>query len=195
MGVHLRDQERGATESPGQVSFSIQHPDLSSTLATQKDAFTAEFESVTCYINFSPIQDAPSVEKRSLKRKRAHPPDQCIDTQQLNDGSPDDEHLVCLAPDDQRAIDAFIRSLNMTPAQQERDESTRKPSRSDLTNEKFEFSERFKQLFEVALEILVLGLRKQYKGIATIDCTRAECLTRLAPAVFYMPYLKVTFSN
>ncbi|KAL7809874.1 hypothetical protein V8C44DRAFT_333709 [Trichoderma aethiopicum] len=28
------------------------------------------------------------------------------------------------------------------------------------------------------------------KGIVTVECNRAECLTRLAPAVFSMPYLK-----
>ncbi|KAL7951025.1 hypothetical protein V8C42DRAFT_308294 [Trichoderma barbatum] len=190
VGVRLLNQGRGAAESPGQVSFSIQHPDLSSTLVTQKDAFTAEFESVTCHINLSPKRDEPFVEKRSLKRKRPEQHNECIRTQQSDDASSDDEHLAHLTLDDQRAIDAFIQSLNTMPAQQDRGKQIQKACGSDFTSERIEFLDRFKQLFHIALEILVLGSRKKHRGIATVDCTRAEYLTQLAPAVFYMPYLK-----
>ncbi|KAJ4857568.1 hypothetical protein T069G_08465 [Trichoderma breve] len=151
-GICLHVQERNAIESSGAISFSIQHPDLSSTLITQRDAFTAEFESVNCHIDLSPNKD--------------------------------------LTPDDQRAIDAFIQSLNMIPTQQGRSGSTPRSGLSCLTSGKLEFSESFKQLFEAALEILVLGSRKQYKGITTVNGTHAECLIRLAPAVFNRPYLK-----
>ncbi|KAL6691054.1 hypothetical protein J3F84DRAFT_169903 [Trichoderma pleuroticola] len=176
-GVCLHVQEMDAIESPGTMSFSIQHPDLSSTLITQRDAFTAEFESVNCHINLSPNKDGLS--KRSLKRKRTKKANECVETQQSDEVFADDEYLVDLTPDDQRAIDAFIQSLNMMPAQQ-----------GQMTSEKVEFSESLGQLFEVALERLVLGSRKQYRGITTVDRTHAECLIRLAPAVFNRPYLK-----
>ncbi|KAL6790024.1 hypothetical protein J3E68DRAFT_94409 [Trichoderma sp. SZMC 28012] len=78
----------------------------------------------------------------------------------------------------------------MIPTQQGRSESTPRSDPSCLASGKLEFSESFKQLFEAALEILVLGSRKQYKGITTVNGTHAECLIRLAPAVFNRPYLK-----
>ncbi|KAL7906769.1 hypothetical protein GGI35DRAFT_482160 [Trichoderma velutinum] len=191
-GVFLRVQETDAIESPRTISFSIQHPDLSSTLITQRDAFTGEFESVNCHINLSPSKDGLSLGKRSLKRKWTKQANECVETQQLDDGFADHDHLAYLTPDDQRAIDAFIQSFNITPAQQGQSKSTPKPGWSDSTSENFnlEFSEGLKHLFEVALEILVLGSRKQYKGIATGHRTPAECLIRLLPAVFNRPYLK-----
>lgn len=185
-------QEKSVIECSGKLSFSIQHPDLLSALVTPRDAFTAEFESVTCYIKISAAKDGLSTKKHALKRKRTEQLE-CIRTQQPDDMFVDDEHLMQLAPDDQRAIDAFIQSLYATPPQPGRGKSIPKPGRSDLINEKIEFSERLKQFFEIALEILVLGSRKQYKGITAGDYTRTECLTRLAPGVFNMPYLKVIF--
>lgn len=173
------------------MSFSIQHPDLSSTLVTQRDAFAAEFESVNCHIDLSPNKDEKSSRKRSLKRKRTKPADECVETSQTDNVFADDEYLVGLTQDDQRAIDAFIQSLNMIPAQQGDSESTPKSGQSCLTSRRLEFSENFKQLFEVALEVLVLGSRKQYKGITTVNRTHAECLIRLAPAVFNRLYLKI----
>lgn len=182
-------------ESPGMISFSIQHPDLSSTLITQRDAFAAEFESVNCHIDLSPKKEEKSLGNRSLKRKRAKQANECVEIQRSDDVFVDDEYLLDLTPDDQRAIDAFIQSLNMVPAQQGRSESTPKSDRSCSNSGKLEFSESFRQLFEVALEILVLGSRKQYKGINTVNGTHAECLIRLAPAVFNRLYLKVISSS
>ncbi|KAL7799718.1 hypothetical protein V8C37DRAFT_365222 [Trichoderma ceciliae] len=192
VGVRLQGRERDAAECPARTTFSIQHPDLSSALVTPRDAFTAEFQAVTCHVNLSPVQDAPLVSKRSLKRKRERVKqiDRCIENQQLGDLALEDEDIISLTPDDRRAIDAFIQSLNMAPTQHGRHKSAQRACRSDGIQEKIEFSERLRQLFDVALEMLVLGSGKQYKGITAIECTRAECLTRLAPAVFYMPYLK-----
>ncbi|QYT04014.1 hypothetical protein H0G86_010953 [Trichoderma simmonsii] len=189
-GICLHVQDKDSIESSGTISFSIQHPDLSSTLITQRDAFTAEFESVNCRIDLSPNKDERSLGKRSLKRKRAKQANECVETRRSDDVFADDEYLVDLTPDDQKAIDAFIQSLNMIPTQQGRSESTPRSGPSCLTSGKLEFSESFKQLFEVALEILVLGSRKQYRGITTVNRTHAECLIRLAPAVFNRPYLK-----
>lgn len=177
------------------ISFSIQHPDLSSTLITQRDAFVAEFESVNCHIDLSPNKGEKCLGKRSLKRKRTKQANECVEIPQSDDVFVDDDHLIDLTPDDQRAIDAFIQSLNMIPTQQGRSESTPRSGPSCLTSGKLEFSESFKHLFEVALEILVLGSRKQYKGINTTNRAHAESLIRLAPAVFNRPYLKVTSSK
>ncbi|KAK4075015.1 uncharacterized protein Triagg1_4679 [Trichoderma aggressivum f. europaeum] len=148
-------------------------------LVKWREAFTAEFESVSCHIDLSPNKDGVSLKKRPLKRKRAKQASECIEIQQPDDVFADDEHLADLTPDDQRAIDAFIQSLNMMPVRQRQ-----------MTSEIFEFSESLGQLFEVALEMIVLGSRKQYRGIATVHRTHAECLIRLAPAVFNRPYLK-----
>ena len=188
MGISLHEQEIGVTEHTGRIAFSIQHPDLSSTLVTQKDAFTAEFESVTCRVNFTPMQDEPSKKKRSLKRKRGSKSDEDIGTRQLDGVTSDDDYVACLSSDDQRAIDEFIQSLHMVPPQKRRDIVTPKTAQSAQA---IEFSDRFKYHFETAMELLVLGSTKKRKEIVTIDCNRAECLTKLAPAVFHMPYLKV----
>jgi hypothetical protein len=119
-------------EPLGKMTFSIQHPDLSSALVTPKDALTAEFQSVSCYIDVSPAN-------LSLKRKR---------TKTTRDST--DIYLG-------------VKSLN-----------------------------HLRELVGIALELLVLGSRKQYKGITTNTYTWAECLTQLAPAVFCMQYLKVS---
>lgn len=150
---------------------------------------------MNCRIDLSPNKDEKFLGKRSLKRKRAKQVNECVKTQRSDDVFADDEYLVDLTPDDQKAIDAFIQSLNMIPTQQGRSESTPRSGPSCLTSGKLEFSESFKQLFEVALEILVLGSRKQYRGITTVNRTHAECLIRLAPAVFNRPYLKVISSS
>lgn len=150
---------------------------------------------MNCRIDLSPNKDENFLGKRSLKRKRTKQANECVETTQPNDAFADDEYLVDLTLDDQRAIDAFIQSLNMVPAQQGRIESTPKSDQSYSNSGKLEFSESFRQLFEVALEILVLGSRKQYRGITTGDRTHTESLIRLAPAVFNRPYLKVISSS
>lgn len=124
--------ERGIDEPLGKMSFSIQHPNLSSALVTPKDASAAEFQSVICCIDISPA-------KPSLKRKRTKATKDAID--------------ICLETEP-------IKHL--------------------------------RQLFDIALELMVLGSRKQYKGITANRYTWAECLTQLAPAVFSMQYLKVS---
>jgi hypothetical protein len=163
------------TEPLGQMSFSIQHPDLSSALVTPKDAFTAEFQSVTCCIDFSPT-------KPSLKRKRVKETNECIEIQEPS-GIP---------LDDQRAIAPLIQGWNLISSRQNIHRDTQGLPPSDKLW-KIESLEQLRKLLEIALEITVLGSGKQHKGIATNNCTRTGCLMRLAPAVFNVPYLKVSF--
>lgn len=68
---------------------------------------------------------------------------------------------------------------------------TRKSSHSAKLT-KTESMKQLRQLLDIALELIVLGSRKQYKGITTNSYTWTECLTQLAPAVFSMQYLKVS---
>lgn len=141
------------------MSFSIQHPDLSSALVAPKDAPAPEFESVICYIDVSPA-------KPSLKRKRSKATK-----------DPSDIFLV-----GERILEYFSQNPHR---------ETRKLSRS-AKPPKTEAMKHLKQLLDIALELMVLGSRKQYKGITTNTYTWAECLTQLAPAVFSMQYLKVS---
>ncbi|EHK46332.1 hypothetical protein TRIATDRAFT_299026 [Trichoderma atroviride IMI 206040] len=141
------------------MSFSIQHPDLSSALVTPKGASTAEFQSVVCYVDVSPA-------KPSLKRKRNKATEDAGDTL-LNA---------------QRILEYFSQQTYR---------ETRKPSRS-AKPPKTESMKQLRQFLDIALELMVLGSRKQYKGITTNTCSWAECLTQLAPAVFSMQYLKVS---
>lgn len=141
------------------MSFSIQHPDLSSTLVAPKDASKAEFQSVICYIDVSPA-------KPSLKRKR---------TKTTEDSS-----------------GIFLnghRVIEYLPPSTHRE--TQKLSQSGKIP-RIEPIKQLRQMLGVALELIVLGSRKQYKGITTNRYTWAECLTQLAPAVFSMRYLKVS---
>ncbi|KAM0516045.1 hypothetical protein ACHAPE_005668 [Trichoderma viride] len=161
-GIRLQSCERGADEPLGKMSFSIQHPDLSSALVTPKDAPAAEFESVMCYIDVSPA-------KPPLKRKR---------TKATKD--PDDTFL-----NDQKILEYFSQNTYR---------KTRKLSRS-AKPPKTEQMKQLRQLFDIALELMVLGSRKQYKGITTNTYTWAECLTQLAPAVFSMQYLKIIYDR
>ncbi|PTB39892.1 hypothetical protein M441DRAFT_142103 [Trichoderma asperellum CBS 433.97] len=140
------------------MSFSIQHPDLSSALVTPKDASTANFQSVTCYIEVSPA-------KQSLKRKRTKT------TEDTSGMFPDGPRILeYLPPNTHREAQKISHSG--------------KTSRTELIKQ-------LKQMLDIALELIVLGSRKQYKGIITSTYTPAECLAHLAPAVFSMLYLKV----
>ncbi|KAL7926634.1 hypothetical protein ACQKWADRAFT_145342 [Trichoderma austrokoningii] len=147
-----KDEPRGKDEPLGTMSFSIQHPDLSSALVTPKDASTAEFQSVICHVDISPAKLAKPA-KPSLKRKR---------TKAVKD--PADALL-----DGPRLLE------DLEPRKLPKNESVK----------------HLQQLLDIALELLVLGLRKQYKGVATKAYTWAECLPQLAPAVFSMQYLKM----
>lgn len=140
------------------MAFSIQHPDLSSALVTPKDAPTAKFESVICYIGVSPTEP-------SLKRKRTKATE-----------NPDNT-----VPDGRRILEYFSRNAYR---------KTRKLCHG-AKSPKTESMKQLRQLLDIALELMVLGSRKQYKGIMTTRYTWAECLTQLAPAVFSAKYLKV----
>lgn len=148
-------------EPLGTMSFSIQHPDLSSALVTPKDALAAEFQSVVCCIDIS-------LANPSLKRKRSRAAK-----------DPTDAFL-----DGQRILEHFSQHTRR---------ETRKLSRSARL-EKTESMKHLRQLFDIALELMVLGSRKQYKGITANSYAWTECLTQLAPAVFSMQYLKVSTS-
>lgn len=144
------------------MSFSIQHPDLSSALVTPKDASTAEFQSVICYIDVSPA-------KQSLKRKR---------TKTAEDPSG-------LFPDGQRVLKHF--PLDTHRETQELSHSGKVPE--------IESVQQLRQMLDIALELIVLGPRRQHKGITINRYTRTECLAQLAPAVFSMRYLKVSTAS
>ncbi|UKZ64528.1 uncharacterized protein TrAtP1_005744 [Trichoderma atroviride] len=161
-GIRLQSCERGIDEPLSKMSFSIQHPDLSSALVTPKGASTAEFQSVVCYVDVSPA-------KPSLKRKRNKATEDAGDTL-LNA---------------QRILEYFSQQTYR---------ETRKPSRS-AKPPKTESMKQLRQFLDIALELMVLGSRKQYKGITTNTCSWAECLTQLAPAVFSMQYLKIIYDR
>ncbi|KAL6892289.1 hypothetical protein GGI43DRAFT_190506 [Trichoderma evansii] len=161
-GIRLQDRERGIDEPLGKMSFSIQHPDLSSTLVAPKDASTADFQSVICYIDITPA-------KPPLKRKRT----------KTTEASSD------IFLNGQRVIEFFPPNTH---------KETQKLSQSGKIL-RTEPIKQLRQILDVVLELIVLGSRKQYKGITTNKYTRAECLTQLAPAVFSMQYLKTIYDR
>ncbi|KAL7969787.1 hypothetical protein HDV63DRAFT_43864 [Trichoderma sp. SZMC 28014] len=161
-GIRLQSRERGVNEPLGKMTFSLQHPDLSSALVTPKDAPTAIFESVICYIDISPAEP-------SLKRKRTK--------------VTEDPDNTCL--DGRRILENFSQKAYR---------KTRKSSHG-AKSPKTESIKQLGQLLDIALELMVLGSRKQYKGIATTSYTWTECLTRLAPAVFSVQYLKIIYDR
>lgn len=172
----------------GQMTFSIQHPDLSSALVPPDDASTAEFRAVSCSINLSTPQKAaapprPTRQTRSRKRVKVEE----VDSSQ--DGAGDDELYECLTADDRRAIDDFVSSLNFRTT----GNHPTGPVQQGVTGaiEDILGSGNVQNLLQTALRILVLGSNRSYKGVKALESTPSQSLTVLMPAVFHVPYLKV----
>jgi hypothetical protein len=92
---------------------------------------------------------------------------------------------------DQQAIDNFMFSLN-SPCEERSVNTSQTLSREDAINDINALKGlQSSSLIEILFEQLMLAPERSYRGYRVWGCGVSYCLTKLAPGVFHMPYLKV----
>ncbi|KAK7415837.1 hypothetical protein QQX98_005619 [Neonectria punicea] len=193
LGLRLEYDCDAQTQLPGLMSFSIQHPDLASALAPPTGAATAQFRTLILSINIVEIEAQPQLpscssrKNRAKKRKRPH---QMKEENTIGAGEQEDMSSA-LDLDDRWAVESFISSLNFPSQGTGRHQSIQ----SHETEPKLVIEEVLNKvnnsaLVAVMFEQLMLAPAKKFKGIQIVGGLSSRCLTRLAPGVFHIPYLK-----
>ncbi|KAK5998009.1 hypothetical protein PT974_00378 [Cladobotryum mycophilum] len=189
LGLRLQYCETRFTWPPGELSFSIQHPDLSSALVPPADAFTADFRSVTCSVDISKVEKESSApDGRRCKRRKCRQTEARVEREETKD-TVDEELYTSLIFEDQRAIDEFMLGWGVDSAASEG--KALKERKHENEDKGMYLSEQVRRMLEVTLRVLVLGNGKPLKGVRVRESTVSQALTKLAPAVFHIPYLKV----
>ncbi|KAF5719102.1 hypothetical protein FMUND_4891 [Fusarium mundagurra] len=188
LGVHLGPNRTYPVQQPGLLSFSLQHPDLSSALVAPVSAYTTAFRKLMLSIdvrNVSQEEEHPrkclKTSKRRKKRgKQKKRVEGCIESNLL--GTLD---LV-----DQQAINSFMFSLN-SPCEEGSGNASQTLSREDKIKDiKVLKDLQSSSLIEILFEQLMLAPERSYRGYQVWGCGLCYCLTKLAPGVFHMPYLQ-----
>ncbi|KAF5027556.1 hypothetical protein F66182_298 [Fusarium sp. NRRL 66182] len=189
LGVRLEYNRSCAAQLPGLLSFSLQHPDLSSALVAPVSAWTTPFRTLLLAIDVNKLtkrQEAPTKSTGTRKRqKRASKPratarprseERCL--------------LETLEPADQQAIETFISSLNC-PLNSNQSDTLRIQSKNDVAP-RVELLEELhsSSAIEILIEQLTLAPEKKYRGYHVWGGGSKYCLAKLAPGVFHTPYLK-----
>ena len=189
LGVRLEGDGTSALQLPGLVSFSIQHPDLASALLPPSATLVARFRTLKLSINLSNLGTigAPKEARprREKKRKMSSEGKEEITARTMGDAL-----FSNLDFNDRQAIDAFMMSLNL-PSQDSRNDYLQPTPPPNLVIEDVLEKCFSLYLIDTLLEQLLLGPGKRCKGPKIIGGTASHCLTRLCPAVFHVPYLKV----
>ncbi|KAF4441263.1 hypothetical protein FACUT_2765 [Fusarium acutatum] len=182
LGIHLGPNRTYPVQQPGLLSFSLQHPDLSSALVAPVSAYTTAFRKLMLSIdvrNVSQEEEHPRKRLKTSKRRKKRAED-CIESNLL--GTLD---LV-----DQQAIDSFMFSLN-SPCEEGSGNASQTLSREDTIKDiKVLKDLHSSSLIEILFEQLMLAPERSYRGYQVWGCGLCYCLTKLAPGVFHMPYLK-----
>lgn len=175
------------TESPGDMVFSVQHPDLSSALVAPQGALSADFRSSSCHIDIS-----PSKASEDGKRKRQKTNEARSRPQVLPGTTSDEEDLYRdLSSADRKAVEDFVQSINFGASSQVGDEcGETDATKSVRLADGLTSSARVRDLVQAAIRMLVCGQRSSHKGLVMLGSMPSHALTNLAPAVFHIPYLK-----
>ena len=183
LGLRLNESSGADALAMGQISFSVEHPDLSSTTAPPRNALAAEFQAVTCSIDISTIGDIAASGRTPAKTGR-----QSSTMNSAHVAVQDEDFYQFLSVADQRAVSDFMSELNARP----RTKRNGFPSPPGQTNEQTLDSSYLKPMIQAAIELLVLGGGRTFSGISVVESTSSQGLIQLLPAVFHVPYLKVT---
>ncbi|RFN53221.1 hypothetical protein FIE12Z_2569 [Fusarium flagelliforme] len=187
LGIHLEYNKSSSASLPGLMSFSLQHPDLSSALVAPASAWTTPFRSLLIAIDIRKSdkrQEPPKRNSKATKRQKT-----TKKAEERSEPRSEDNLLETLEPTDQHAIETFISSLNLPETSNKR-KSTQTHGRSQSTAciEALK-SLHSSSLLDIIFEQLILAPEKTYKGYQ-VWCKSDYCLTRLAPGVFHVPFLK-----
>ncbi|QUC21070.1 uncharacterized protein UV8b_05313 [Ustilaginoidea virens] len=170
------------------ISLSIQHPDLSSALTAPETAAVAAFRSVSYSIELS-----ADCRAHCPKRDRARPTRK-IEHLALEDRIAVEEFTQNmreqLVPADRQAVDEFMRSINFDPRSKPCCRTSNQPQRECLTTCDVLFTTSVKGLIDSCLNNILLGTRRHPQNLRVINSKHFVPLSRLAPGVFNMTYLK-----
>lgn len=103
-----------------------------------------------------------------------------------------DVEFDCLALDDQRAVDDFIKRMNLDIAESESSRRLRRRrSRHKIASEMI-YSTYTKDMLETCLANIMVGIKRCPKSMRFINTSPGKPLSQLAPAVFNIPYLQAS---
>ncbi|KAF5685367.1 hypothetical protein FCIRC_3493 [Fusarium circinatum] len=188
LGVHLEPNRPCPIQLPGLLSFSLQHPDLSSALVAPISAYTTAFRKLTLSIDVRNVSQEEERPRKCLKtskrrKKRCNPKDRVKSCTESN-------LLSTLELADQQAIDSFMFSLN-SPCEEGSGNASQTLPREDTIKDVEVLKDlQSSSLIEILIEQLMLAPERSYRGYQVWGCGLSYCLTKLAPGVFHMPYLK-----
>lgn len=176
----------------GEISFTIQHPDLESSLLAPVDALTVEFKAVSCSIALSEASDSPTSDQRSRKRQK-HDQRKSRPSKGRRKRNPAaDEYYDCLTTEDQKAVDDFIMDLNPNQVEVSKDEQIEaRRSTSAKSSKPINLSDDLRSLLEISLKIMVTGNYRRCNNLSVCHSVPTQALILLIPTVFYIPYVKV----
>ncbi|KAH6996768.1 hypothetical protein EDB80DRAFT_882925 [Ilyonectria destructans] len=182
LGLRLEYERNTPTQLPGLTSFSIQHPDLASALAPPTGSATARFRALILSVNVLKAKAQPPRTGRQRQANKRKRPYRVKEEEAPPGASGFDEMSLALDLDDRLAVENFITSLNFA-------------SQSGMADQKLIIEEALNivnnsTLVGVMLEQLMLAPSKKYRGIQVLRGLSTRCVTRLAPGVFHIPYLK-----
>lgn len=185
LGVRLEVSEH---ERVDEVTFSIQHPDLSSGMIAPKAALTAELQlvSVSVHISNRRAVEAPC-KKRRVAGSRTGPQVERSSKRRDTTGLLSEHTCPALGSEDYRAIDDFLLNLD----DQQRSVDTTIHPEPKLTEDQVFSHSSLPLLVHSSLAVLLQGTKKRHVGIKWTDGKTWSGLLQLAPAVLYIPYLQV----
>ncbi|KAG6177751.1 hypothetical protein E4U27_004158 [Claviceps purpurea] len=189
-------------ERTNRITYSIQHPDLSSSLTPPDAASVAVLRSVLYSVDLVTSQcpescasegegvERPDDNKLQLFNKR-------MPTIRIACSNDDDEEYNNLSPSDRDAVDDFLSALCISFGSS--DSLCRVPKkRRRIEDEVADVisSPQARILLSAWLEKILLGAMRYPKKTMTLtQGIAAPPLSQLAPGVFNVPYLKVTITR
>ncbi|KAF4459829.1 hypothetical protein FALBO_13408 [Fusarium albosuccineum] len=192
LGLRLEYNRDSIAQLPGLLSFSIQHPDLTSALTAPAAAHTAPFRALLLSIDISsPNEKRDSSEQDSTRRKKRRRNVGKRNGNGDTDAVEDNDLPATLGLDDQRAIDSFISSLNFPTNDNSRKRSLERRPKDDEAL----WATVLKGLcssssVEILIEHLMVGSGKKYSGYQVWSGSSTYCLTKLIPGVFHLSYIQ-----
>ncbi|KJZ71123.1 hypothetical protein HIM_09477 [Hirsutella minnesotensis 3608] len=187
--LELRLQYCGTSQvqSAQEMVFSVQHPDLSSSLIAPQGALVAEFESLSCQITIATKGSSSGACRRGRKRQKTMTEDpRAHSDREIRLADTDPFHRI-LSLDDRKAIEDFVSSMDFViPLDQDHADS----STGETSIHELERSQKALDFVEAAMEMFVCGQRGPLQGATFLESSPSHALTKLAPAVFHFPYLK-----
>lgn len=139
--------------------------------------------------NLSQEEERPRKCLRTSKRRKKR-----VKSKERVEGFIESNLLNTLELTDQQAIDSFMLSLNSLGEEGSVNASQSLPREDTIQDIKVLEDLQSSSLVEILFEQLMLAPERSYRGYQVWGCGLSYCLTKLAPGVFHMPYLKVWVS-